>query len=354
MPVLATATTDASGVAGAFDLSIQPPELLSAGPGLSEEERQELAAIADRSFFEVTAGTGAGLSAIVALKGTAVGQLNLKIDVTDPQRARAEVAVTQMVAGEEAHLEQLVRALQRRDRLKIRYESAHALSDGAIFATRPRDLAFTGWEFVDFGALRVDQEKPEVLLETGRRQSLFDWMQHRWPDPDPQQGWLACDDGSMEIGDFIHLGDAHVPPRITLIHVKGAGSASPGRRISVSNYEVVSAQAVKHLRFLDHRRLVDGLSAGLGHNVAALAWHDGQPATRQAMIDALNAIGGSNIERRVVILQPHVRQATLEATRQPGAPAGDLARVQQLDTLLHSDDASCRALGATLTVLSAI
>ncbi len=47
-------------------------------------------------------------------------------------------------------------------------------------------------------------------------------------------------------------------------------------------------------------------------------------------------------------------QAPLEATRQPGPPAGELARVQQLDTLLHSADACCRAVGATLTVLSAI
>ena len=61
LPVLATATTDASEVAGAFDLSIQPPELLSEGSGLSEEERQDLSVIADRSFFDVTAGTGADL-----------------------------------------------------------------------------------------------------------------------------------------------------------------------------------------------------------------------------------------------------------------------------------------------------
>ena len=208
--------------------------------------------------------------------------------------------------------------------------------------------------FVDFETFRVDQEKPALLSETGQHQSLFDWVQLRWPCSDPQRGWLASDDGAMEIADFIHLDDASDPPSITLIHVKGAGSSSPGRRISVSNYEVVSAQAVKNLRFLDRRGLIDGLSDGLNRNVAVLAWHDGQQATRQAMIKALDRIRGGNIERRIVILQPHVREKTLSDIRQRHGPPDDLARLRQLDTLLHSVDSSCRALGARLTVLSAI
>ena len=73
------------------------------------------------------------------------------------------------------------------------------------------------------------------------RTRRFDW------DPNKDQ-WLACDDGAMEIADFI-LFEAGPPGLIEVIHVKGAHSSSPNRGISVSAYEVVVGQAVKNLRF---------------------------------------------------------------------------------------------------------
>jgi len=68
-------------------------------------------------------------------------------------------------------------------------------------------------------------------------------------------------------------------PVLTLIHVKGSGSNSDGREISVANYEVVTGQAVKNLRKLDHRILESGLEEGIGNG--------GQNETRLKQLDTL-------------------------------------------------------------------
>ena len=73
---------------------------------------------------------------------------------------------------------------------------------------------------------------------------------------------------------------------------------------------------------------------------------DGAVATRQEMIDALKAIGGSSIERRGVVFQPHVR----EATRKSGA--GPVMSPDPASWTLFVTDAACRALGAELIVLN--
>ena len=156
----------------------------------------------------------------------------------------------------------------------------------------------------------------------------------------------------MEIADFIHLDETESPPMITLIHVKGAGSASPNRRISVSSYEVVTGQAVKNLRYLERINLEVGLAAGLRHQVGQLVWYDRGPGTRTDMIAALQTVG-ANHRRRVVILQPHVTQDGWNTAR--ANPTGvDAARLRQLDTLLLSAETSCHGLGAELVVVSAL
>lgn len=47
--------------------------------------------------------------------------------------------------------------------------------------------------------------------------------------------------------------------KLSLIHVKASDDAKVSRGVSVSKYEVVTAQAVKNLRSLDRAILSEGL-----------------------------------------------------------------------------------------------
>src|SRR5262249_55562631 len=129
--------------------------------------------------------------------------------------------------------------------LKVWYESGHAIVNGAVFEIRHRDEQFTGFTWGDLSGYDVSKEKfwsgviPSNSHEIiGTEDSLFSWVKNKWRSPDAppsaESGWLACDDGSMEIADFIHLDDQSNPPVLSLIHVKGAKSCKPARDISVS------------------------------------------------------------------------------------------------------------------------
>jgi hypothetical protein len=236
----------------------------------------------------------------------------------------------------------------------IRYDSGHAISDGAVFRTRFRDFPFRGFVWVDLEGVEVNREKPHRLEEIGTDSSLFDWVQRTWPNVDGTRtlpgGWLACDDGAMEIADFVHVDENTAPPTLTLIHVKASNSSRPQRQISVAPYEVVAAQAVKNLRHLDRELVFKGLKSGMSHRVGKLVWHDREPSDRAQMLSALGSLG-SNYQRRVVILQPQVTKARHDLARRGGKNL-EVRRLQQLDALLLGADADAHALGASFTVLA--
>jgi hypothetical protein len=183
----------------------------------------------------------------------------------------------------------------------------------------------------------------------GTAGSLFCWIKNCWNvnRDSGNSGWLACDDGSGELADFIHL-DEH-QGTLSLIHIKGASTSSPTRGISVGAYEVVVSQAIKNLRHLDRFYLAEGLRLGLERNIGRLVWYNGQITRRTAMLDALERVGASH-RRQIVILQPHTRPDTLESIRRTPSHPQQL-RLRQLDTLLLGTEASCRNLGATFTVI---
>ncbi|WP_261319183.1 hypothetical protein [Rhizobium leguminosarum] len=76
--------------------------------------------------------------------------------------------------------------------------------------------------------------------------------------------------------DFIHINDLVDPPELTLIHVKGSGSADVERGISVSDYEVVVGQAIKNLRHVDRGLLKEKLIANAVGVLQNAVWHNGQ------------------------------------------------------------------------------
>jgi hypothetical protein len=148
------------------------------------------------------------------------------------------------------------------------------LSNGSFYKARYRDQKFDNFIWLDFDDYVITKEKPKESdfptegdhIEWDDDPSLFNWVYENWPpDEEPWEGaprgWLACDDGNMEVADFVHFTTKEDESSLlSLIHVKGAGSDSSGREISVSQYEKVTAQAVKHLRVLDYKRLGAGLN----------------------------------------------------------------------------------------------
>jgi hypothetical protein len=152
----------------------------------------------------------------------------------------------------------------------------------------------------------------------------------------------------MEIADFICL-EIDDPPCLTLIHVKAAKSDSVNRQISVSEYEVVSGQAVKNLRYLDQILISDGLEAGIGRQVGDLVWHNRRRASRRSMIRELRDVG-TDYNKKVVVLQPYVRKQVHDAARADMSSI-DGRRLRQLDTLLLGAQANIRSLGAEFQVV---
>jgi hypothetical protein len=153
----------------------------------------------------------------------------------------------------------------------------------------------------------------------------------------------------MEIADFVHLDMTASPPRLSLIHVKGAKSDSATRGVAVSPFEVVTGQAVKNIRHLDNLILSDGLQNGLGKKISSLVWNNGAPAQRQDMIEALDDLG-ADYERQVVVVQPQALKSSIESARQDPTSAG-AARLRQLDALLTGAAAACRNVSAGFIVV---
>jgi hypothetical protein len=353
LPVLAVAVIDPAKVEGAYDVGLMPPEALSDDPSMDAQTREEMESWAYYSDFKIVATDGPNVSTEILHKGAPLGTIDFTIDLSDPDRIKLNVAGDPTSQGVAELHDKALRACKRIDWVKIWYESGHTLNGENVFEVRHRDMPFNNYQWVDFSGYDVTKEKPSALDVNivGTEDSLFCWVKNNWPLPGfgaPDGGWLVSDDGSMELADFIHLDDTSDPPKLSLIHAKGAGSNKASRGLSVSYYEVVTSQAVKNLRHLDRILVEDGLSAGLGKKISQLAWHNRAPSTREKMIEALGSIG-ANYERYVVVLQPHVTKAKLSEVRAK-SEGRDWSILRQLDTLLLGAEADCHSLGARLCV----
>ena len=369
LPFLAIAAIQPPKLADACEVQFLPPELAAAEIDLDDETREKLQRWADRSVLEIEETEGDSLDALVTLDGVKLGKLKLHFDTSDVTNVKIEAELAPdpdcpVEYGE--YQEELEEVSQNERWIKVWYESGHTLADGAIFEIRHRDLPFTEFHWADLANYKAKVEKfwsgpyPDQALELiGTQGSLFCWTKNHWPIPvapyiGASGGWLACDDGAMEIADFIHLDTGTAVPVLTLIHVKGAKSEKPARGISVASYEIVVGQAVKNARFLDRLHLDVGLRAGLEKRIGELVWFDRQPSTREAMLEAIDGIG-SSYRRMVVIFQPHVTQSRLAEVRKAISEEKDhrdRGRLRQLDTLLLGARASCQSLGAGLWVLA--
>ncbi len=356
IPVVAVSSIDTTKIADAFDLGIIPPELLS--DEANERAREEMEEWAYYSHFRILKKSNADFTAEVTLNGTLLGTIEFQIDFADPENVKWRMESRAASDETEEALARAVTVCNRPTWVKIWYESGHTIAEGHVLKIRHRDMPFQDFSWVDFSGYDVTKEKPSTLdlAVIGEENSLFCWVKNSWPLDgfgDSAGGWLACDDGSMELADFIHLDDKSVPPRLSLIHIKASDNASPNRGVSVSDYEIVTSQAVKNFRYLDRTILTEGLESGVGKKVGKLVWYNRRRAKqgRTGMLKALQNIG-TNYRRQVVIIQPRLTQAREEYARKH-TNSRDAARLRQLDTLLLEQENSCHGLQASLSVICA-
>ena len=370
-PVIA-ATIDESTrlqVHGAYDAVLIPPEIVDAQ---ADDKVRQDAEKWSQMRFEVAPGKGPDFSADLYFESELLGTVTFAVELEASWRA--DWVVTSTSPHKERSKARLkgndaVKVLQiEKDWLKVWYDSGHVLAEQGLFRLRYREFPFRNYVAARFGDYRRDQEKPKTLsaANIGKDKSLFSWVRNCWGPREhengPLRGRLASNDGSMEIADFIHLDDAIHPPVLTLIHVKGAKrsknkrskskrsatgtSTLPG--ISVSAYEVVTAQAIKNLRHVDQELLAGNFVERLNKRIRDAVWYNGEPTAREKMLNALKGIT-ANYVRRVIVVQPRVSQSVLEKARN-GKGAAQL-RARQLDTLLLAAQASCQSLGAEFAVI---
>ncbi len=356
IPVVAISSIDTASINDAFDLGIIPPELLS--DESDEQAREEMEQWAYYSHFSILEKSKADFTAQVTLKGVVLGTIEFQMDFTDADNVKWLLESRASSDETEDSLSEAVKICRRTNWVKIWYESGHTVAEGHILKIRHRDMPFQDFSWVDFSGYDVTKEKPIALNfeAIGKEDSLFSWVKNSWPPTalgDSAGGWLACDDGSGEIADFIHLDDSSTPAMLSLIHVKASNNASPTREVSVSDYEIVTSQAVKNLRSLDRTNLAEVLLSGVDKKVSAFVWHNRRLVKngRKEMLKALQKIGTS-YRRQVVIVQPRLTQAREEYARQH-PKSGDAARLRQLDTLLLEQENSCHGLQARLNVICA-
>lgn len=366
VPVLATSAIEIKEIEKPFEIGIISPELLSDASELDDKEREELERWAYKTVFtdfKMTNFDPLQFMFIfnVILEGELLGKAEMKLNFSNLDYIVWTVDGIDGMVYNQDEFNRACQLMRKRTWLKIWFESGHTLCDGALFELQHRDIPFGGYVWGDFTGHEVSKEKPNKLeldgnnfaLEPGEEKSLFDWMVRYWPNLNQGNthsgGWLACDDRSMETADFIHLDVEETPPLLSLIHVKGAGSSKPNRKISVSNYEVVTGQAVKNLRHMDRILLSEELEEGIDKKVGKFVWFNRVVSDRDKMIKEITKLG-SNYRRQVVILQPQITQSQETIARQD-TESTNYKRLRQLDTLLHGADLSSHALQATFIVV---
>lgn len=344
-------------VGDAFSAALIPPELLEQDLDPAVRANAEKWS---RLEFDIAKTDGLGFDAVVSLNsgsGTSsqLGSIRIAFDAANPAAIVPTATSLKLIKATEVLHDEAIDAINRNpDWIRVWYASGHALGGGAVSSNRFRPMPFD-YAWVDFEDYDVTEEKPRPLQARnfGKQKSLFCWVVNKWSramgKSPPKKGWLACNDGSLEIADFIHLGEDGGIPELTLIHAKGCGNGKANRPIAVGDFELVVSQAQKNLSFLDNMTTADEFTDFLGKGVKEAVFNDGVLATRTDMLKALKTVASGDYRRRVVILQPRVTKTALADAR-TGKNTRQKRIVQQLDLLLIGLQARCLGFGAELVV----
>lgn len=351
--ILATQVDDISRVWGAYEVLVDPPDHLS--PVEGDDDLRAAAVVLEDALLEVRGGdTSQAFEMDVGSGGSVSGCLGARpLPVAGGYRLdfgfRGEPTNLGPVRG-------ILDALGHGELLTVHYRSGHAFTSGQFWEARTSVARFLKWTFADFAGYEVDREKPEsskgpqvihdAIGEPGDR-SLFAWVVARYTD-----GWLICDDGPGEVADFLHITPGGT---LSVIHVKGARSGNPNRRVSAAAYEVVVGQAVKNLPFADAERLRVKLAGT--PLVRPACWTNGvRVSGREDFLDSFDMRNATD-EYRVVVVQPHLREShyrVLRGAANAGTPGADLMRLYLLETLLNSARSTAIGIGSDLDVIASV
>lgn len=369
---LAQRVTDVSSVKDPYDVAIVPWDLLAEDAALKSQDRHEALRWAYGARLDIKSATMVAhstpgmpdkhlLNIDAFLEGEHAASFNITISFSKKGRASITISKIKVLASSADGEEKVNSILRRHDWFVIYFDSGHTVSTGAVYSTRHRDMRFSSWEYAKLKpAYNVRKEKPDasagplatsIGLPGGS--SLFCYIAHHWPNidkPGNPDGWLACDDGSMEMADFIHVDDK--TKTVSLIHVKASKSDKDNRELSTSDYEVVVGQAIKNLRYLDQRNLSDELRHGKGKKIGTAVWHNGKGGMlRDDFIKAVEALG-ADYDRSVVVFQPRSRAKEIERVEKlKGSRSSPVLRKLQLDGLLLEAQMAAHSLGATFRVI---
>jgi hypothetical protein len=135
LPVLASLATEHEEVNGAFDVCVIAPEIL-ADEMADAENRESLERWSYNASFEVHSSDGADLVASTSLGKVLLGDLEIHVDLDDPDRPVR-------VSGPEAGAHGVVALCEVR-RWQTQYGSGHTSTEALL--QRP-NVPFNGWQF---------------------------------------------------------------------------------------------------------------------------------------------------------------------------------------------------------------
>lgn len=352
---LSQAVTSGVGVKDAYAVAVLPSVLLAVDAATSPEQSGEAYRWSYEAVYTVTGSAGLDLDVRVEAGGADLGDVHLAVVIDATGRVAVTPTWTSPAPALDADRSACSAFLGDPAQLKIYYDSGHAIADGQCFQVGWTDQLFD-WEFRDLNGYDVDTEKPVVnkgekladKIGSAGDTSLFGFVQRNLFN----KGWLACDDGSMELADFVHVD--LVNSRITLIHVKGSGSKKDNRQVSVAYYEIVVSQGVKNIRHLDRDRLVAALERGKDKDIARAVWKDGvRQKSRKGMIAAIKALPRS-ATRQLLILQPRLTERERNYCEPKDESNARALRFKQLNALMLAARISAVGAGAEFRAIAAM
>lgn len=338
--------SDLADVKDAYSVSVLPTLLLDAsGIGGGAAEVAKAQEWAYESKYIVQPIGNANFQVQVTHGGTDIGTLEIhpsikgtRVSLVSTGWQPADPAMTQLREEAEQYL------LDEKQ-VKIHYDSGHAISGGGCYRGGFVDQ-LVNWKWQNFTNYKIDHEKPApnpTLAEAIGKptdMSLFGFVvKSAYKD-----GWLTCDDGAGEVGDFVHLDP--VAKKVTLIHAKAASSNDAGRGFSVSDYDLVVAQAIRNIRHLDKENLLKSLRKSEGYAIASATWNSGVRATRAQFITELENLVG-NFSKELVILQPQLTKAKHTECLAPGISKQQSLRFKQINSLMQGASMAAFGVGAT-------
>lgn len=345
-----------SKVKKAYGIAVLPAAMLAEDSGLTEDERREASRWAYDTVYDVTDNPGANLSVNVTSQGEHIGQAELTVTANPTGRVSISANwVANVGKGSKEDRRACLKYLRDPHQVKVHYDTGHAIADGNCYLAGWTDHLLA-WEFCDLSGYNLWQEKPKLTgaqkladqIDNPNDKSLFAYVQRDLF----RHGWLACDDGAMELADFVHLNLK--TNRLTLVHVKGAGPKTGFKELSVSDYEVVVSQGVKNIRHLTPAKLADALEKGTKKDIARAVWLDGKRKTnRKDMITAIRNLP-AHAPRTLLILQPRLSETEHDDCK--ANIAGKSARVmrfKQLNALMLGARVAAMGAGAEFRAISA-